>query len=1174
MFAYPRPRWSIPALAAALVLSLSAHGQPAPALALRRVALDIDSGPLAIAMTSAAIGTLAEKPAFSADAYAAGSTRIELDLTGTTLPQGAVLTLTSLLDDAGQVFTAETLAQWGGATATFNGPAIRAELWLQPGAATARLHIAAAIADVPGFSPPVDRTICGTVDDRQPSADNRVARTGGQCTAWMINDANGGFLTAGHCRPVAAEKVYFNVPASTSSGSLQLPPPDDQYLIDQSSIQSNFGALGDDWCYFGVLPNTNHGLTPRQRYGAAFDLQLPASTAPLSFRITGYGTTSSPIPATRNQTQQTHTGPFSTLNGSAITYMVDTTGGNSGSPIIDEAAGVAVGIHTNGGCTSLATSVNTGTALNNIGLQAALRSPAGVCRTGAAHEAAGTTSTTAGLFAIGDDANNFGPLILAPADGPAPAIARRTQLMGGWQGMAWDPRGQRFLALRSLAAPGAGGLGAPWLWQIHPAGQATPIARLVTTGLWTPSPTLTGLAFDPGVPGEPGPGVLYAMEAGIRLRRIIIANGEVVPVATFSSMNIRAIDFDPLRRVIWGIHNAAAGGPVLIRIDPASGQLARIGAGLGLINGVLVSSCADIAFDPTDGRLLSIDQTTGNLLRIDPDSGLASLAAPAVGSFTAAHGLASAGDVGSVPRLRLDGLPLLLDRTGNGNRSGSLEPGESSVELWLPLINVGPAGSGIEASPVLAQLTSADPAITISSNDVALQPLAPGQSGWTLQPFRIAADPAAICGQNIPLRLTFTNAPVDQQPIDFALTLGNPDRLTPPVILSYVTPSRPIPDNAPAGIAVPVSTTTEGIVGRIEVSLDGTTCTTLNGATTVGLSHANISQLRITLTSPSGTTVSLLEPASVPGIGSSNLCGTRFSDSAGASIGSLSAPFSGAVIPAQPLSAFRGQSMAGTWTLRVIDTAAGQTGTLRRFSVHISPDQSGIAGPAREFSFRPANPLAIPDNSSTGATATFAVQNITTVGDVELRLNGDCSDPSGAQPGLRHPRLSDLTLQLISPDNTTVTLATPGAASTLATGLCSVLFDDDSPSPTLHASVPAPEGLIAERTLRPASPLAAFAGRVANGTWRLKVIDSAAGQTGSLADATLIIHDLIRGRCFAPATPCPADINQSGELGVQDLFDFLDLYLAAAPAADFNASGAVTLDDLLTYLQAFIAGCA
>jgi hypothetical protein len=61
-------------------------------------------------------------------------------------------------------------------------------------------------------------------------------------------------------------------------------------------------------------------------------------------------------------------------------YRTDTMGGNSGSPIIDEATGYSVGVHTHGGCTSSGGN-NNGTSFFNTAFWLAVEEGAGGCPT-------------------------------------------------------------------------------------------------------------------------------------------------------------------------------------------------------------------------------------------------------------------------------------------------------------------------------------------------------------------------------------------------------------------------------------------------------------------------------------------------------------------------------------------------------------------------------------------------------------------------------------------------------------------------------------------------------------------------------------------------------------------------------------------------------------------------
>jgi hypothetical protein len=59
----------------------------------------------------------------------------------------------------------------------------------------------------------------------------------------------------------------------------------------------------------------------------------------------------------------------------------------------------------------------------------------------------------------------------------------------------------------------------------------------------------------------------------------------------------------------------------------------------------------------------------------------------------------------------------------------------------------------------------------------------------------------------------------------------------------------------------------------------------------------------------------------------------------------------------------------------------------------------------------------------------------------------------------------------------------------------------------------------------------------------------------------------------ASIADCPPDVNNSGTVTVQDIFDFLAFYFSADNRADFNHSGALTVQDLFDFLTAYFSGC-
>jgi V8-like Glu-specific endopeptidase len=283
------------------------------------------------------------------------------------------LRLTSLHDGAVQFLDAVSAEQWRRTSAYFNGEAVLVELIAGAGSGPCRLEIVSATAGQP--QPGAFESLCGA-DDRVSSTDPRAARlVPVGCTAFIIDDANHCFLSAGHCSPTG-DTAQFNVPPSLNNCAIVHPPPEHQYAVDAASVQQLNGGIGNDWAYFGCFPNSNTGKTAFEAQG---DFYALAASAPLvsgqTIRITGYGTDSQ---CTLSQTQQTSTGPYFKKTGTKIEYQVDTEGGNSGSAVINESdGGKVIGIHTNAGCS--ANAGNSGTAIEVGGLQSALANPKGVC---------------------------------------------------------------------------------------------------------------------------------------------------------------------------------------------------------------------------------------------------------------------------------------------------------------------------------------------------------------------------------------------------------------------------------------------------------------------------------------------------------------------------------------------------------------------------------------------------------------------------------------------------------------------------------------------------------------------------------------------------------------------------------------------------------------------------
>lgn len=291
--------------------------------------------------------------------------------------ESSLVRVTSLDDLAAQHLNAVGMSQWYNTSAYLNGSAVYVELVAAPNGLPTRIVIDKVIAGEPEPGGGID-SICGPTDDRLPSFSPRNARLMSiGCTAWIIDDPNHQFITAGHC--IGGSTVEFNVPMSNSNGTINHPGPEDQYSVQTTSRQSVNGGIGNDWGYFACFPNTETGLTAYQAQGDFYTLAAtPPPVQGQTIRITGYGVTGSGVPREWNQIQKTHTGSYFSFSGSTVRYVVDTSGGNSGSPVLLEDTGEAIGVHTHAGCTA-GGGANHGTGINNSGWQNALANPRQLC---------------------------------------------------------------------------------------------------------------------------------------------------------------------------------------------------------------------------------------------------------------------------------------------------------------------------------------------------------------------------------------------------------------------------------------------------------------------------------------------------------------------------------------------------------------------------------------------------------------------------------------------------------------------------------------------------------------------------------------------------------------------------------------------------------------------------
>lgn len=349
------------------------------------------------------------RPVFSTLVQSLDAPWLQIQFGSTNLGLSSYLKLTSLSDGAVQQLDAATLALWHDQSAMFKGDVVKIELYAAPEDKDVffevkELLVGEWVGGVPLRSsrpavgswgnPSIGKwdashynpdTVCGT-DDRTASNDPAVGRimpVG--CTGWVIS--NGAFLTAGHCFTPLMTSIQFNVPASNADGTVNPPPPNDQYPIDRSNVVWRNNGNGDDWAVFRVTRNQTTTLTPPLAYGNFY--RIRPNDLPANVRVTGYGvdgpapcfgeprqpgcTNPNPPLNAQNQTQQTMTGLGVGRTGDHYEHRVDTEGGNSGSPVRELDIYQAVAIHTHGfSAGTCITASNGGTAFTNAALAAAI----------------------------------------------------------------------------------------------------------------------------------------------------------------------------------------------------------------------------------------------------------------------------------------------------------------------------------------------------------------------------------------------------------------------------------------------------------------------------------------------------------------------------------------------------------------------------------------------------------------------------------------------------------------------------------------------------------------------------------------------------------------------------------------------------------------------------------
>ncbi|MFG0327424.1 MAG: GC-type dockerin domain-anchored protein [Phycisphaerales bacterium JB037] len=522
---------------------------------------------------------------------------------------GSFLRITSLEDGAVQYLNAIHVQQWNQTSAYFNGDTVLVEIVAQPGTGNNHLTIDGAWTAFPVHT---DRSICGPTDDRVLSNDPRQGRyLPAGCTAWLWDDAERCFGSAGHC--VSSPGVIeFNVPLSTcaSFSCIQHPPPEDQFSVDNSSMQSVNGGIGNDWAYFGTFPNSNTGLTPYESQGnVSYELAdvAPPQVNGETIRITGYGSTSSPVDPTWYLAQKTHTGPFDSISGTTLRYRPDTTGGNSGSPVINDSDnGIVIGVHTHAGCNSTG-GANQGTSVNNAGWLAARANALGICGE--------PPPPPEGPLFLGNNGQGF----MGSANRTDGSFGPALPISGNTNAMAFDGNTNTISVATEtgdnlLAVDGAD-------FSFSVIGTITG----VPTGMY-------GMAFDEST------NTLYGVDqTNGQLYRVNTSTAAATPIGSATGLVLGGLAFDSSTGTLYAADDSTVPSR-LVRLNTTTGAATVVGSfGSGLTDVDALAYC-----DDTDTLLAFNDGSNDSVYTVNRSNGSASLLTSVPGGFGAVVGMTCA----------------------------------------------------------------------------------------------------------------------------------------------------------------------------------------------------------------------------------------------------------------------------------------------------------------------------------------------------------------------------------------------------------------------------------------------------------------------------------------------------------------------------------------------------
>jgi YD repeat-containing protein len=354
--------------------------------------------------------------------------------------------------------------------------------------------------------------------------------------------------------------------------------------------------------------------------------------------------------------------------------------------------------------------------------------------------------------------------------------------------------------------------------------------------------------------------------------------------------------------------------------------------------------------------------------------------------------------------VQADGDPALVhsatgtaDTPPGGDGDGVVEPGES-LDVSETVHNAG----GSAATGVAGTLQSLTPGLSVTDGSSPYPNVAAGGTASGTNPFGVSASSSLACGAPLSMSLTLDTAQGRYRvPVTVATGKPGTEQST-----SAAGLPKPIPDNSATGVSSSVAVAGGGTVSNVDVSI-------------AHLTHTWDGDLQIELIGPDGTKVTLADrPGGINNPGD-NFVNTVFSDSAATPLSAGTAPYTGTFKPAGGrLAAFAGKPLGGTWTLRVADLAANDTGTLDGWALRSSAAGCSVAANVAPTASFDASADPVP----TGTSVTFTSTSQDSDGSIasqawDLDNDGQFDDGTGVTASTSFAKAGSYTVRLKVIDN-------------------------------------------------------------------------------------------------------------------------------------------------------------